>query len=187
MNKKSEENDYKTNKEDIPNNMLDGKGNKKDVAKLGEITKGFVEQTTKDLKVAVEIMFKSGDKKLYIWAPFKIIQIENSLYEWSEEKDCVYNIELKKKRLSCNYFYEGNPKAQRIKEGSYPQAYIYKEQLIDGKALLKRLEIAAWGVKEWEKTSKGSVMTEGNVKWVFITIIAIVAVVVVGLILKGGI
>ena len=178
----SDKGDNKTDKKVNKVDKLVGKGDKKD-----EIVKGFVEESTKDQKVAVEILFKSGDKKPYFSSPFKIIQIENSIYEWSEERSCTYNIESKKRKMPCNFFYEGNPKAQKVKEGLYPQAYVYKENLLDGKSLLQRMEIASWAVKEWEKTSRGNVMTEANVKWVFITIMAIVAVVVVGLVLKGGI
>ena len=178
-----EQKDDKTFSKEV--NKVDSLVGKRD--KKSEIIKGFVEESTKDQKVAVEILFKSGDKRPYFSSPFKIIQIENSIYEWSEERSCTYNIESKKRKLPCNFYYEGNPKAQKVKDGLYPSGYIYKDQLVDGKSLLQRMEIASWAVKEWEKTSRGNVMTEGNVKWVFITIMAIVAVVVVGLVLKGGI
>jgi hypothetical protein len=138
-----------------------------------------------NMPVAVEIMRASGFKDTYICESFKVIQVGNSLYEWSEDKDCLYYVKVKNNTYPANFFYEANPKAQPIKQGIAPAGYVYNNYLLDGRALLQRLEQAAWGIGEWQEGSKERLVTEGNFKWIIIMVVVIVVAVIAAFVLGG--
>lgn len=147
--------------------------------------------------VIFEIMRKTGRKEFYIMPQYKLLQFENVIYEWNESENYLYTIQIKAgakmKEYPANRYYEGNPKAQPERAGLYPSAYFYtnaedgKKYLLDGRALMQRLELAAWDIKEWKEGSKERLITDINMKWIVVAIVVVVVAVIAAFVMQGAI
>jgi hypothetical protein len=147
--------------------------------------------------VILEIMRKTGRKEFYLVPQYKLYQFENAIYEWNESENYLYTIQIKAgaklKEYPANRYYEGNPKAQPERAGLYPSAYFYtnaedgKKYILDGRALMQRLELSAWDIKEWKEGSKERLVTDINMKWIVIAIVVVVVAVIAAFVMQGKI
>lgn len=148
--------------------------------------KSRLQPAKKGVNVGVFLMKSSGNLEFFITPAFSLLQIDNCAYEWNPESDYILFYDTGKQMLSCNFFYEGNVKAQRIRSGLSPEAYAIEGKMIDGKDLMNKMELAVLGLGMAEKASKERVVTEDNIKWLWV-MIAVVVVAVIMIYVMGGI
>ena len=168
-------------------NIMDDKDvrehRKKDqeVAKIDEKDKKEMRPSKKEIEVGIFLMRKSGDLEFFTHEAYSLVQIDNSIYEWDGRDDYAFSYRTKQGKLSCNSYYEGNPKAQQVKRGINLEAYEKEGKFLSGKDMMNKMQLAVMWMGMLEKATKGHVVTEGNIKWLWIVIgIIVVAAIVIG-------
>lgn len=158
----------------------------KKVTELIQPIKSKIQESKKPVQVGIFLMRSSGNLEFFLSEPFSLIQIDNCAYEWNPHSEYVFTHDDGKQQINCGYFYEGNPKAQKIKRGITPEAYQIEGKMVDGKDLMNKMELAVLGMGMAEKASKEKVITEGNIKWLWV-MIAVVVVAIIVIYVMGGV
>ena len=169
-------------------NIMDDKNvrehRKKDqeVAKVSEEDKKTIQPSKKEIKVGIFLMRKSGDLEFFAVPTYSLIQIDNCIYEWDGRDNYAFSHKTKYGKLSCNLYYEDNSKAQQIKKGINLEAYEKEGKFLSGKDLMNKTQLAVLWMGMLEKATKGHVVTEGNIKWLWVVIgVVIVVAIVIGI------